>query len=171
MFSIGELIIYGSMGVCRVEAVELRNLPGGGQGQFYILQPIYQTCAVSTPVDNEKIVMRHIISREEVDRLIDTIPHTHAEAYHNKVLRQLTEYYENIIKLYDCAKLIELLLSLYDKKRLCAQVKKKFGALDERYMKRAEDMLFGEFAAALGIERSAVSQYISDRIGGALGRE
>ena len=170
MFSVGELIVYGSMGVCRVEAVELRNVPGGGQGQFYVLQPVYQKCAVSTPVDNDKIVMRPIISREEADRLIDTIPNVHAEAYHNKVLRQLTEYYESIIKLYDCAKLIELLASIYDKKRICAQMKKKFGALDERYMKRAEDMLFGEFAAALGIERSAVSQYISDRIGGALGR-
>ena len=168
LFSVGELIVYGSMGVCRVEAVELRNVPGGGQGQFYVLQPVYQKCAVSTPVDNDKIVMRPIISREEADRLIDTIPNVHAEAYHNKVLRQLTEYYESIIKLYDCAKLIELLASIYDKKRICAQMKKKFGALDERYMKRAEDMLFGEFAAALGIERCEVARYISDRIGIAL---
>ena len=168
MFSVGELIIYGSMGVCRVEAVELRNLPNGGQGQFYILQPIYQKCAVSTPVENDKVVMRPIIGREEVDRLIDTIPHIHAEAYHNKVLRQLTEHYESIIKLYDCSKLIEMLLSLRDKKRICAEMKKKFGALDERYMKRAEEMLFGEFAAALEIERCEVLQYISGRIGGTL---
>jgi len=166
IFAIGDLIVYGSMGVCCVEAVETRCLPkGGGEAQFYVLKPIYQTCSVSTPVDNDKIPMRPVISREEAERLIDTIPNVHAEAYHNKVLRQLSEHYESIIKLYDCAKLIELLLSTYDKKRLCAEQKKKFGAMDERYMKRAEDMLFGEFAVALGIEKSEVQDYITQRIG------
>ena len=154
------------MGVCRVEAVETRVLPkGADEAQFYVLKPIYQTCSVSTPIDNDKIPMRPVISREEAESLIDTIPDVHAEAYHNKVLRQLSEHYEAIIKLYDCAKLIELLLSTYDKRRLCAQQKKKFGAMDERYMKRAEDMLFGEFAVALGIDKNEVSGYITRRIG------
>lgn len=154
------------MGVCRVEAVETRVLPkGAGEAQFYVLKPIYQSCSVSTPIDNDKIPMRPVISREEAESLIDTIPDVRAEAYHNKVLRQLSEHYESIIKLYDCAKLIELLLSTYDKRRLCAQQKKKFGAMDERYMKRAEDMLFGEFAVALGIDKNEVPGYITRRIG------
>lgn len=154
------------MGVCRVETVETRVLPkGAGEAQFYVLKPIYQTCSVSTPVDNDKILMRPVISREEAERLIDTIPNVHAEAYHNKVLRQLSEHYEAIIKLYDCAGLIELLLSTYDKRRQCVRQKKKFGAMDERYMKRAEDMLFGEFAVALGIDKNEVPDYIIRRIG------
>ena len=154
------------MGVCRVEAVETRVLPkGAGEAQFYVLMPIFQRCSVSTPIDNDKIPMRPVISREEAENLIDTIPDVRAEAYHNKVLRQLSEHYESIIKLYDCAKLIELLLSTYDKRRLCAQQKKKFGAMDERYMKRAEDMLFGEFAVALGIDKNEVPGYIIQRIG------
>lgn len=154
------------MGVCRIEAVETRVLPKGtGEAQFYVLRPVYQTCSVSTPVDNDKIIMRPVISREEAEHLIDTIPNVHAEAYHNKVLRQLSEHYEAIIKLYDCAGLIELLLSTYDKRRQCAQQKKKFGAMDERYMKRAEDMLFGEFAVALGIDKNEVPDYIIRRIG------
>jgi len=160
------LIVYGSMGVCRVEAVETRVLPkGAGEAQFYVLKPIYQTCSVSTPVDNDKIIMRPVISRDEAENLIDTIPNIHAEAYHNKVLRQLSEHYESIIKLYDCAKLIELILSTYDKRRLCVRQKKKFGAMDERYIKRAEDMLFGEFAVALGIDKNEVQSYITRRIG------
>ena len=39
-------------------------------------------------------------------------------------------------------------------------------AIDERYMKRAEELLFGEFAAALGIAPSEVQDYIENRIGG-----
>ena len=168
MFAVGDMIIYGSMGVCRVEAVEQRQQPKGGEQSFYILKPIYQTCSVSTPVDNDKVLMRPVISREEAERLIDTIPSVHAEAYNNKVLRQLSEHYESIIKHYDCAELIELTMSIHTKKINCEEQKKKFGALDERYLKRAEDMLFGELAVALGIERKEVQNYIEQRIGASM---
>lgn len=164
MFGIGDLIIYGSMGVCRVETIEQRKLPKGGEQAFYILKPLYQTCSVSTPVDNDKVFMRPVISREEAHRLIDAIPGVRAEAYNSKVLRQLSEHYETIIKHYDCAELIELTMSIYAKKRMCEEQKRKFGALDERYMKRAEDMLCGELAVALGIERQEVQPYIEARI-------
>ncbi|MDD6189849.1 MAG: CarD family transcriptional regulator [Clostridiales bacterium] len=166
MFAIGDMIIYGSMGVCRVENIELRRLPKSAEEQsFYVLKPIYQTCSVSTPVDNDKVFMRPVISREEAERLIDTIPAIHAEAYNNSVLRRLSEHYETIIKHYDCGELIELTMSIYAKKRTCEEEKRKFGAMDERYMKRAEDMLFGELAVALGIERHEVQSYIMERIG------
>lgn len=172
MFAIGDMIIYGSMGVCRVEGIEMRRLPKStAQQSFYVLRPIYQTCSVSTPVDNDKVFMRPVISREEAERLIDTIPTVRAEAYNNKVLRQLSEHYESIIKHYDCAELIELTMSIYAKKRICEEQKRKFGALDERYMKRAEDMLFGELAVALGIDKQEVQKYISERIGSTAGAE
>lgn len=165
MFEIGDMIIYGSMGVCRVENIERRKLSKSSEEQcFYVLKPIYQTCSVSTPVDNDRVFMRPVIKKEEAERLIDTIPAVHAQAYNNKVLRQLSEHYESIIKHYDCAELIELTMSIYAKKKICEEQKRKFGALDERYMKRAEDMLFGEFAVALGIERQEVQQYIAERI-------
>ena len=42
---------------------------------------------------------------------------------------------------------------------------KKLGLVDERYMKRAQDMLHGEFAVALGIERNEVPGYIESKLG------
>lgn len=166
MFEVGQLIIYGSMGVCRVENIEMKCLPGNDQEQsFYVLKPLYQKCVVSTPTDNSKVFMRPVIGREEANRLIDHIPEIHAEAYNNKVLRQLSEHYEAIIKQYDCAELIELTMSIYAKRQIALEQKKKFGALDERYMKRAEDMLFGELAVALEIEKHDVPDYITRRIG------
>ncbi len=165
MFAIGDMIIYGGMGVCRVEAIESRKLPKSSEEQsFYVLQPLYQTCSVSTPVDNGKVFMRPVISKEEAERLIETIPGVHAEVYNSKVLRQISEHYESILKHYDCAELIELTMSIYAKKRICEEQKRKLGALDERYMKRAEDMLFGELAVALGIDRQEVQRYIREKI-------
>jgi CarD family transcriptional regulator len=42
MFAVGDYIIYGSNGVCKVEAVGLLDMSGIPKDrQYYTLQPIY----------------------------------------------------------------------------------------------------------------------------------
>ena len=55
-------------------------------------------------------------------------------------------------------------MSLRAKKQGLEQQKRKFGAVDERFMKRAEELLFGELAAALDIPKDRVPEYIADRV-------
>ena len=61
MFQKGDLIVYGNMGVCRVEAVEApAGLPGAGEKKlYYKLDPVYETGTVYIPVD-AKVFMRPI---------------------------------------------------------------------------------------------------------------
>lgn len=161
MFSVGELIAYGNTGVCRIESVESDKT-----GMRYVLRPLYQTCTISLPVDSPKVFMRPLISGDDVMRLIDSIPTVSAEPYHNKVMRQLTEYYESALKNYTCESLVALTMSIYAKKLQAEREHRKFGAIDERYMKRAEALLFGEIAAVLDIPRDAVRGFITERLGG-----
>ena len=108
--------------------------------------------------------MRPVISKEEAEKLINTIPTIQAEAYHTRVLSDLSRHYEEILKTHDCADLIELTMSIYAKKQMVEEQKKKFGSVDERFMKKAEELLFGELSAVLGIPRSEVSKYIASRV-------
>lgn len=166
VFNIGDLIFYGSTGVCRVKDITPRDFSGADENRlFYTLIPLYQDCVISVPVNTTKIFMRPIISKEEAERLIDTIPTIRAKAYHSRVLRELADHYEASLKTHDCAELIELTMSIYAKKQYAEQQNRKFGAIDERFMKRAEELLFGELAAALGIPKESVPDYIVGRIG------
>lgn len=165
MYQIGELIHYGSTGVCRIMDIKTQNLPGVNKNQlYYVLKPLYQECTISSPVDNQKVFMRPIITKEEAERLIDTIPAIKAEAYHSRVIRDLTEHYEAAFASHSCKDLIELTMSIYAKKQYLEQNKRKFGAVDERFMKRAEELLFGELAAALEIKKEEVQGYIHNRV-------
>lgn len=165
-YQVGDLILYGNTGVCRVADIQAHR---GGRGEperlYYTLEPLYQSCTIATPVDNEKVFMRPILTREEAERLIDQIPHVQAEAYHNKAMRELTEHYEAAFKTHDCGALVELTMSIYAKKQDLESKKRKFGALDERFLHRAEELLFGELAAALDIGRDEVQGYIAKRLG------
>ncbi len=165
MYKVGDLIIYGSTGVCKVVDITSRSPAGTKQGQlYYVLVPLYQDYTIITPTNNTKIFMRPIITKEEAEKIIDMIPSIKAEAYHNSTLNKLTEHYKGLLNTHDCAELLEMCMSIYAKKEIYEQQKRKFGAVDEKYMKRAEELLFGELAAAIGIEKDQVTDYISERV-------
>ena len=165
MFKIDDLILYGNTGVCRVVDISTKDIPGVSKNRlYYTLKPLYQTGTIYTPIDNKKVFMRPIISRQEAQQLIRSIPEIDAQAFHSPVLSELTAHYEQSIQSYDCVELVRLTKSLYIKKREMTEQKRKFGAIDDRFMKRAEDLLFGELAAALGIALEEVAPYISSII-------
>lgn len=165
MYQVGDLILYGSTGVCKVADITTQELAGKDKKQlFYVLEPLYQNCTIFTPVITTKIFMRPIISKDEAERLIDMIPTIRVEAYHNRDLNQLAEHYKASLSTHDCSDLIELSMSIYAKKQFAEQQKRKFGVVDEKFMKRAEDLLFGELAAALNIPKDQVPEYIAERV-------
>ncbi len=160
MYQPGDLVVYGRTGVCRVERVEVRP---DGQA-FYALSPLYQNCDIYTPAEG-KVFMRPVISREEADALIDRASGMEVEACEGLSLRELTDHYQAAIAAHDCQTLFELTMSIYTKKRAAERAKKKFGAVDERFMREGESLLFGELAVALDIPLEEVKSYISHRIG------
>lgn len=164
MYQIGDVILYGTTGVCRIEEVSSKKKPSGGEQLYYKMRPIYQDCTIYAPVDNPKVFTRPVISKEEAERLIDMIPGIETKAYEGHPMRELVEHYESSIKTHKCEDLLEMTKSIYSKRKSAIEHKRKFGAVDERFMRRAEDLLFGEFAVALGISKDDVPKYISSRI-------
>ncbi len=164
MYKPGEKIVYGSTGVCTVKEITKPDDPTAeGERLYYALEPMYQAGMIYTPVDS-KVFMRPVISKSEANALIDAIPDTQVPAYHSSVIRELEEHYTAYLKSHNCASLLELTRSIYTKKQLAAQHNRKFGAVDERYMKRAEDLLYGELAVALDIDKDEVADYIAKRL-------
>ena len=166
MYQVGDWIFYGNIGACQVIDISERKIPGMEHAAlYYTLQPLNDTCSISTPT-NGKLFTRPLISKEEAEALIAEIPKIDAEAYHNPVLRQLSEHYESELNTHDCLSLIKMAMSIYAKKELAEKQKRKLGAVDEKFMKRAEELLFGEFAVVLGIQKGDVPAYISAKIEG-----
>ena len=57
-------------------------------------------------------------------------------------------------------------MSIYAKRQQAEAQKRRLGMVDERFMKQAERMLYGEFSVALGIPFEEVQPYIAQRIEG-----
>ena len=164
MFDTGDYIVYAGEGVCVVEDIGSPNVSGVNKDRlYYTLSPLYRTGRVFAPVDTN-VFMRPVISREEAIDLIRGMPEVNGELYENSNLRFLTEHYQRAIQSYTCAGLVKLMKDVWLKRSHVAAQGKKLGQIDERYMKRAEDMLYGELAVALDIDRSEVHGYIENAL-------
>lgn len=159
MYEVGAIVVYGRTGVCQVEDVIQRD----GQA-YYALKPLYQSCDIFVPVDSDKVFIRPVISREEAHSLIDALPAMEVEPYEGQAMRDLSQQYQTALASHDCRDLFALTKSLYTKKQATARQKKKFGAVDERFMKLGEELLFGELAVVLDIQPGEVPEYISRRL-------
>lgn len=165
MFSIGELVVYGGEGVCRVEKIGPSTISCADRDrEYYTLAPLYHTGQVITPVDT-RVLMRPIMTQQEAESFIAALPQLTEEPLSDLSQRAAREHYQALVTSYDCCRLASFLKALFRKRTAAIQNGKKVSQLDERYGKRAEEHLYGELAAALGIERSAVCSYISDRCG------
>jgi len=165
MYEINELIMYGSTGVCKVSDINKPDFAKSDEDKlYYVLEPLYQTGVIYAPVDNERVFMRPVISENEAKDLIDSIPEIHTEIYKNSSMQQLTKHYQSILDTHGCRELLELIKSIYLKKLDASKHNRHLGQIDKKFMKRAEDLLFGEFAAALNISKEEVQSYIQTRL-------
>lgn len=165
MFQAGDLVVYGTTGVCRVESIDQPNMTGADRHKkYYRLKPFYQDGVIYTPVDNTKVSIRPVISREDAENLIDLIPGIRAEAYRAPTLQALAQHYQTAFQSHSCQDLVELIMSIYTKQRETTSQNRRLGMVDERFLKQAERLLYGELAVALEIPFDEVQPYISNRV-------
>ena len=110
MFDIGDLLFYGTNGVCRVSEICASPFDLNDTRQFYKLTPIAENSSlvIYTPVDNTQIIMRPLISKEEAEALVARIPDIEKvsvavekhrkEAYRDTIREGDPEGYVKIIK-------------------------------------------------------------------------
>ena len=160
MYSIGNIVMYGSFGICKVTAIEKRDLTGEEQ-EYYILKHINSEKNIFyVPTNNDTALskMHPICSKAEVDELIS---HMNSEGLiwiDNDIKRK--EEYSRIIKDADKHEIIRHIKTLYLRRKELAESGKKLRSTDENYLSLAENMLFEEFAYALDIDKSEVVEYI-----------
>lgn len=152
MIESGDYIIYGSNGVCKVEAIGTVDKEGiPNDKKYYTLIPVYtRGNRIYTPVDNSKVVIRPVISKEEALALIDSMMEL-------KVLditedRRGEEIIKEVLGKCDCFETAKVFKSLYFKRQLKAEQGKKQNIREDKYFNLSKDNLIREMAITLGVD-------------------
>lgn len=162
MFSVNEYVVYGSEGVCKVESIGHPDIVGLDRAkEYYTLSPVYRSGKIYTPVDST-ILMRSVISKNQAEELIGGIKDISGDLDVPKDAKLASVFYRDLVRSYECRKLISVIKHVFAKQRELAAAKRNVPAVDMKFFKMAEDMLYNEFGFVLGIDPKDVKVYIAE---------
>ena len=164
MFEAGEYIIYGNTGVCKVGEVTKMAVPGSTTDRlYYALEPVYDKgCRLFTPVDNQKVTMRPILTKEEADELILKIKEIDLLWVNDEKNRE--QIYKEAIRTCNCVEWVRIIKTLYLRKRERIKAGKKVTSSDARYLHLAQESLYGELSVVMGIPKDQMEEFITKRV-------
>lgn len=164
MFQKGEYVVCGNNGICKVTDISTLNMASAPKGRlYYVLKPVYaEASTVYIPVDNHKISIRPALTEKETHELIAKIPSLEQIWVENDKQRENT--YKEYLTKNSCEDCVRIIKTIYLRKQDRLAKGQKIIGLDERYLRQAEDLLYGELAIALGIEKQGVQAYITEEI-------
>lgn len=164
MFEVGEYIVYGCKGVCRVEEITHINIPGSNRDKlYYVLAPFGdEKGRIYAPTDNEKVAMRKVITRAEAEALIQEMPQIEGLWVSDEKKRELK--YKEALKTCDYRAWISIIKTLYFRKKERIAQGKKITSLDERYLKATENELYSELSLTLGVPKKEMEAFICKQL-------
>lgn len=160
MFDIGDYIVYGQNGICRVTDITHPELAGIDKTKlYYVLVPTKtKDSRLYCPTDNTRIVIRKIIDAEEARAIIAETRTLEPLVIQNN--RERDNSYKDIIRSCDLRSCIKVLKALLLRKQEREASGKKATVTDERFLKQIQEEIYHELALALGREIAEVKEEI-----------
>lgn len=164
MFAAGDYVVYGQSGICQVMDVTTMDMDGVPKDRlYYVLRPDGKMDGrIFTPVENGKLVIRRMMTKDEAEQLIQEIPEIEVLTIQNDKLRE--EKYKECIKSCECREMVRIIKTIYFRKQERISRGKKVTATDERYLKIAEDSLYSELSMLLEVPKKEMGSYINERV-------
>ena len=166
MFDVGTKVLYKTSGVCTVTEIKKAKISElSGEKVYYILKPINDpNFTIYVPTDNEALTsqMREILTADEIIALIKSMPHEDTEWISDS--KQRSDLFRKILIGGDRKELMKMTKTIHRKRQELAEIGKKLYAADESALKKAERVLFDEFALVLKIRQEDVIPFIIGQI-------
>lgn len=165
MFQSNQYIVYGITGICRIKSVGYLSGDGFVRNKlYYTLEPLHSKgSAIYTPVENNKVRMREVITKEEAMNLIQDIPGLEfIDIYDDKRSEPI---YKEALKLNDCCELLQILKVLKLREIEKSAGNRRLSALDKKYLDLICNTLTDEISLVLEMSREKAEVEIMEKLG------
>lgn len=164
MFQVGDLVVYGVHGVCRIVNQEERRidkktvsylvLEPVGQGDSRFLVPTRNAAAMAK--------LQRVLSREELEAMLTSRQDGEDDWIRDE--NQRKQVYRELITSGDRARLIRMVRTLYRHKAAQAASGRKNHLCDENFLHDAEKLLAGEAAVVLNLDTEQAKAYLHEKL-------
>lgn len=151
MYNINDYVVY-KRNVCKIK--EIRD------DVYYVLVPIDDDSLVITvPKNNPSI--RSIISKEESEKLINSIPQIEIIKVNDKLLEN---EYKNLLNSGKLEDLVKIIKTTYLRNLDRLSNHKKIGEKDDNYFRKSENLLYNELSISLNLSYEDTKEYVIKKV-------
>lgn len=160
MFSIGELVLYGAEGVCRIINIEELDLTGEVLTYYTLSPESDHSSTIFVPTENSILTerLKALMTEEEIRAVV--ADRSEAPSIWTGNTNQRKNRYHEIINSGDRKLLIALVRELYARHRSVRGSGQRFPATDEHYYKLAQKILFDEFSRVIPLSKEEFLPFI-----------
>ena len=165
MYQIGDQVIYGIHGVCRVADLQER-LIDRKPVTYLVLEPVNQEGSqYLVPAHNQAAMakVRKMLTADDLTALLQSVD-VHADAWISDENTRKQTYREKIVS-GDRKGLMQLVCTLYRHKVRQNALGKKIHQCDDNFLRDAEKLLAGEIAVVMHMEFPQAISYLREQLG------
>ena len=160
MYQVGEYVVYGVQGVCRVMGKE-KQLVNRKRTEYLVLEPLARGEAKfylpsANPTAMAKLRVLH--SREEMDTMFDSDEIRKDCWIKEESLRR--QCYRDLLAAGDTMALLQMLGALYRHKDEQAAAGKKFHMCDDNFLRDAEKLLCSEICVVMEMNPEQAREFL-----------
>lgn len=148
MFTVGERVMYGPSGACRVTDIR-RETFGEVEREYYVLVPLAGGSSIFVPTDSEQLTarMRTLLTPDEAKQLLRDLPGLECPWIEDN--RERSASFQKTLNEGNARDLLALARAVYLRRQTLRAAGKKNLTADENAFKRAERILVEELSLVL----------------------
>lgn len=164
MYHVGELVVYGIHGVCRVAQEEKKTIDRK-KVIYLVLEPVNQSGSrFLVPTHNASVMakIRPVLTREGLENLLTSREVRASEWIADEGQRK--QLYRELVSSTDAVRLASMVYTLYHHKTTQLAAGKKVRQSDDNFLRDAEKLLINEAAVVFNWDADRAKQYIRSKL-------
>ena len=154
MYKMGEVIAHNKLGLCTIKEITQIN-----DIDYYVLISNIDNTKIMIPISNADKLTRKIITKEEIEELVNKIPNINIDLIKDFKTRMKT--YDELLKSGEIENLAILSRTIYEYKK----ESKNLTVADKEIFKATEKILFDELAYVLNMDnKNDVAKYLFKKV-------
>ncbi len=164
MYAVGDHVVYGTNGVCKVNDIRSSPFDENDARLFYVLAPIDSTSnlMIYTPTEGGNIILRDLVSVDEARRLFSLIPGI--ECVSVPVEKKRRDVYRDTLNSTNLEDYVRIIKTVARRRLDFKKSRRRLPDLDNDYEHTARTCLYGELADVLGMCRDEINRIINEII-------
>lgn len=154
MYSVGDLIMYSSHGICEIDDITEKSFSNQTK-KYYVLHPLNnQNLVINIPIHSDKINLQDVVNQDTAQRIIDSFKKPGVEWIEKNNHR--IHIYSEAIKNGDRFEIARIVNTMMVKQHEDELLGKKFASQDMKLLTTIQNLLFAELALSLKTTSDAI---------------